>query len=139
MARPARSLLDGQTVVDLWGGWARADQSQAWDAHSTVCMMSVAKGVTAIAFNMAVDRGLIDIDKPVAHYWPEFAQAGKQDILVRWLLDHTRRHSRADHRRHVSGRLLRLSRPISARSKCRSRSGSRARARPIMSIIRAFC
>ncbi|MBO9669841.1 MAG: beta-lactamase family protein [Sphingobium sp.] len=82
-------VLDGKTVVDLWGGWARADQSQPWDGHSTVCMMSVAKGVTAIAFNMAVDRGLIDIDKPVAHYWPEFAQAGKQDILVRWILDHT--------------------------------------------------
>lgn len=82
-------VLDGETVVDLWGGWARADMSQPWDAHSTVCMMSVAKGVTAIAFNMAVDRGLIDIDKPVAHYWPEFAQAGKQDILVRWILDHT--------------------------------------------------
>jgi CubicO group peptidase (beta-lactamase class C family) len=82
-------VLDGKTVVDLWGGWARADLSQRWDAHSTVCMMSVAKGVTAIAFNMAIDRGLIDIDKPVAHYWPEFAQAGKQDILVRWVLDHT--------------------------------------------------
>ncbi len=82
-------VLDGETVVDLWGGWARADLSQPWDAHSTVCMMSVAKGVTAIAFNMAVDRGLIDVDKPVAHYWPEFAQAGKQDILVRWILDHT--------------------------------------------------
>jgi CubicO group peptidase (beta-lactamase class C family) len=81
-------VIDGRTVVDLWGGWARADQSQPWGKDSTVCMMSVAKGVTGIAFNMAVDRGLIDIDKPVAHYWPEFAQAGKQDILVRWLLDH---------------------------------------------------
>ncbi|MGF7171187.1 CubicO group peptidase (beta-lactamase class C family) [Sphingobium xanthum] len=81
-------VVDGRTVVDLWGGWARADQSQPWDKHSTVCMMSVAKGVTGIAFNMLVDRGLVDIDKPVAHYWPEFAQAGKQDILVRWLLDH---------------------------------------------------
>ncbi len=81
-------VLDGETVVDLWGGWARPDMSQPWDAYSTVCMMSVAKGVTAIAFNMAIDRGLIDIDKPVAHYWPEFAQAGKQDILVRWVLDH---------------------------------------------------
>ncbi len=81
-------VLDGQTVVDLWGGWAKADLSQPWDAHSTVCMMSVAKGVTGIAFNMAVEQGLIDIDKPVAHYWPEFAQNGKEGILVRWLLDH---------------------------------------------------
>jgi len=81
-------VVDGETVVDLWGGWARADRSAEWDEHSSVCMMSVAKGVTGIAFNMCVDRGLIDIDKPVAHYWPEFAQNGKQDILVRWCLDH---------------------------------------------------
>jgi len=81
-------VVDGETVVDLWGGWADAAQSQPWDAHSTVCMMSVAKGVTGIAFNMLIDRGLVDIDKPIAHYWPEFAQAGKQDILVRWALDH---------------------------------------------------
>lgn len=81
-------VVDGQTVVDLWGGHASADHSREWDAHSTVCMMSVAKGVTGIAFNMCVDRGLIDIDKPVAHYWPEFAQNGKEDILVRWCLDH---------------------------------------------------
>lgn len=82
-------VFDGKTVVDLWGGWARSDLAQPWGQNSTVCMMSVAKGVTAIAFNMAIDRGLIDIDKPVAHYWPEFAQAGKEDILVRWILDHT--------------------------------------------------
>ena len=81
-------VVDGQTVVDLWGGWARADRSAEWDARSTVCMMSVAKGITGIAFNMCVDRGLIDIDKPVAHYWPEFAAGGKEDILVRWCLDH---------------------------------------------------
>ncbi|WP_054531431.1 serine hydrolase domain-containing protein [Erythrobacter sp. SG61-1L] len=81
-------VRDGETVVDLWGGWAREDRSQEWGEHSTVCMMSVAKGVTGIAFNMLVDRGLVDIDKPVAHYWPEFAQNGKEDILVRWCLDH---------------------------------------------------
>jgi CubicO group peptidase (beta-lactamase class C family) len=81
-------VVDGETVVDLWGGWARADRLQEWDEHSTVCMMSVAKGVTGIAFNMAVEQGLIDIDQPVAHYWPEFAQNGKEGILVRWCLDH---------------------------------------------------
>ena len=81
-------VVDGETVVDLWGGWADAGRTRAWDAHSTVCMMSVAKGVTGIAFNMCIDRGLIDIDEPVARYWPEFAQNGKEDILVRWVLDH---------------------------------------------------
>ena len=85
----ASVVLDGETVIDLWGGWARADRSQTWDAHSTVCMMSVAKGVTGICFNMAIDRGLIDPDERIAAYWPEFAQSGKQDITVRMVLDHT--------------------------------------------------
>jgi CubicO group peptidase (beta-lactamase class C family) len=82
-------VLDGETVIDLWGGWAAADRSQAWDEHSTVCMMSVAKGVTGICFNMAIDRGLVDPDQPIAYYWPEFAQAGKEAITVRMVLDHT--------------------------------------------------
>jgi CubicO group peptidase (beta-lactamase class C family) len=82
-------VIDGETVVDLWGGWSRADHSESWEAHTTVCMMSVAKGVTGICFNMAIDRGLIDPDLPIAHYWPEFAQAGKDGITVRMVLDHT--------------------------------------------------
>ena len=81
-------MIDGVPVVDIWGGWRDRDLSDPWDAASTVCMMSVAKGVTGIAFNMLVDRGLIDIDAPVARYWPEFAQNGKDGILVRWILDH---------------------------------------------------
>lgn len=81
-------VIDGETVVDLWGGWARSDRSEDWDEHTTVCMMSVAKGVTGICFNMAIDRGLIDADAPIARYWPEFAQGGKQDITVRMVLDH---------------------------------------------------
>ena len=82
-------VLDGETVVDLWGGWARADRSVEWDEHTTVCMMSVAKGVTGICFNRLIDRGLVDPDERIAHYWPEFAQNGKQDITVRMVLDHT--------------------------------------------------
>ncbi|MGX7896265.1 serine hydrolase domain-containing protein [Tsuneonella sp. HG222] len=82
-------VLDGETVVDLWGGWADAARSQEWDEHTTVCMMSVAKGVTGIAFNMLIDRGLVDPDRPIAQYWPEFAQNGKQNITVRMAVDHT--------------------------------------------------
>jgi len=82
-------VLDGETVVDLWGGWARADRSAPWGEHTTVCMMSVAKGVTGICFNTLIDRGLVDPDERVAHYWPEFAQNGKDGITVRMVLDHT--------------------------------------------------
>lgn len=81
-------VVKGRTVVDLWGGWRDGAMDTPWDVRSTVCMMSVAKGVTGIAFNMLVDRGMIDLDQPVAKYWPEFAQNGKEGILVRWLLDH---------------------------------------------------
>jgi CubicO group peptidase (beta-lactamase class C family) len=81
-------VVDGELMVDVWGGWADEARTREWERESTVCMMSVAKGITGIAFNMCVEAGLIDIDRPVAHYWPEFAQNGKQDILVRWCLDH---------------------------------------------------
>ncbi|AKH43197.1 CubicO group peptidase (beta-lactamase class C family) [Altererythrobacter atlanticus] len=85
----ASIVLDGKCVVDLWGGWARADRTEEWRENSLVCMMSVAKGVTAICFNKLIERGLVDPDEKVATYWPEFAQNGKQDITVRMVLDHT--------------------------------------------------
>jgi CubicO group peptidase (beta-lactamase class C family) len=82
-------IQDGKPVVDIWGGFRDGARTTPWDRGTTVCMMSVAKGITGICFNMAVDRGLIDIDEPVATYWPEFAQNGKSKIKVRWILDHT--------------------------------------------------
>jgi CubicO group peptidase (beta-lactamase class C family) len=81
-------MIDGKVVVDLWGGFADEARTRPWDAHTTVCMMSVAKGITGICFNMLIDRGLVDPDEPVATYWPEFAQNGKAEIPVRWILDH---------------------------------------------------
>jgi CubicO group peptidase (beta-lactamase class C family) len=82
-------MRDGKTVVDLWGGWRDAKLSTAWDAPTTVCMMSVAKGITAICFNMLIDRGLVDPDARVTEYWPEYGQNGKDKTLVRHFLDHT--------------------------------------------------
>ncbi|MFC5502458.1 serine hydrolase domain-containing protein [Lysinimonas soli] len=81
-------VVEGETVVDIWGGWIDEERSREWERDTLVCMMSVAKGITAIAFQMLVDRGLIDLDAPVADYWPEFAQNGKEGVLVRWVLDH---------------------------------------------------
>lgn len=80
---------DGRTVVDLWGGWRNAAMTVPWDAHTTVCMMSVAKGVTAICFNMLIDRGLVHPDDPVIKYWPEYGRNGKEKTLIRHFLDHT--------------------------------------------------
>ena len=82
-------VLDGRTVVDIWGGWRDRAMRTPWDAPTTVCMMSVAKGITAICFNMAVDRGLVDPNARVTEYWPEYGQNGKEKTLVRHFLDHT--------------------------------------------------
>ncbi len=80
--------LNGKPVVDLWGGFADSARTRPWAEETLVCMMSVAKAVTALCAAMAVDRGLIGWDEPVALYWPEFAAAGKAGIPVRWVLDH---------------------------------------------------
>jgi CubicO group peptidase (beta-lactamase class C family) len=82
-------VLDGRTVVDIWGGWRDRAMRIPWDAPTTVCMMSVAKGITAICFNMLIDRGLVDPNARVTEYWPEYGQAGKEKTLVRHFLDHT--------------------------------------------------
>ncbi|MGD8341430.1 MAG: serine hydrolase domain-containing protein [Gammaproteobacteria bacterium] len=82
-------LLKGRTVVDIYGGWRDGDMQTLWDAPTTVCMMSVAKGITAICFNMLIDRGLVDPDEYVIKYWPEYGQNGKEKTLVRHFLDHT--------------------------------------------------
>ncbi len=82
-------MVQGRTVIDLWGGWRNSAMSTPWDAATTVCMMSVAKGVTAICFNMLIERGLIHPGDPVIKYWPEYGQNGKQKTLVRHFLDHT--------------------------------------------------
>jgi CubicO group peptidase (beta-lactamase class C family) len=82
-------MLDGRTVVDVWGGWRDGARTRPWDAPTTVCMMSVAKGITAICFNMLIDRGLVDPNAPVVDYWPEYGRNGKERTLVRHFLDHT--------------------------------------------------
>ncbi|MBX3532341.1 MAG: beta-lactamase family protein [Rhizobiaceae bacterium] len=76
--------LDGEPVVDLWGGETlkKAESSGPWQRDTLVRMMSVNKGVTAICAHMLADRGLLDFDRAVAFYWPEFAQAGKDKITV---------------------------------------------------------
>ena len=80
--------LDGEVVVNLWGGWTDAQQSRPWQSDTLVNVYSTAKGVTALCAHLLADRGLLDLDAPVAKYWPEFAEAGKAELPVRWLLNH---------------------------------------------------
>ena len=78
----------GEKVVDLWGGVADQESGRPWAEDSMVLVASSTKGATAICANLLVQRGELDLDAPVALYWPEFAAAGKQDIPVRHLLCH---------------------------------------------------
>jgi CubicO group peptidase (beta-lactamase class C family) len=80
--------VDGHAVVDLWGGHADAARTRAWERDTIVNLYSVGKAVTAVCALRLVEAGLLDLDAPVAHYWPEFAQAGKARIPVRYLLTH---------------------------------------------------
>lgn len=80
--------VDGELVVDLHGGIADPESGRAWAADTLVNVWSTTKGVTAACFAMLADRGGIDLDAPVARYWPEFAAAGKQDVTVAMLLSH---------------------------------------------------
>ncbi|MFY9889160.1 MAG: serine hydrolase domain-containing protein [Streptosporangiaceae bacterium] len=81
--------LDGQIAVDLWGGYAGEAAATPWERDTIVNVWSTTKTVTSLAALMLADRGELDVDAPVARYWPEFAAAGKQDVLVRHLLSHT--------------------------------------------------
>jgi CubicO group peptidase (beta-lactamase class C family) len=80
--------VDGTTVVDLWGGWADAAGTRPWERDTLVNVWSTTKGPVALCAHILADRGLLDLDAPVAAYWPEFAAAGKEKVLVRHLLSH---------------------------------------------------
>jgi len=81
-------VVDGETVVDLWGGHRTLDRSVAWQADTLVNVWSVGKGVMALAIAMLADRGQLDYSAPVATYWPEFAANGKGAITVDQVMSH---------------------------------------------------
>ncbi|MHA1473178.1 MAG: serine hydrolase domain-containing protein [Promethearchaeota archaeon] len=81
--------INGKHVIDIWGGYANAEKTKQWEKDTIVNVYSTTKVMTAICIHMLVDRGLLDLDAPVANYWPEFAQAGKENLPVRYLLSHT--------------------------------------------------
>jgi CubicO group peptidase (beta-lactamase class C family) len=82
-------FLDGKPVVDIWGGFKDVARTHLWEKDTIVCVFSSTKAMAALCVHVLADRGLIDIDAPVAKYWPEFAQAGKEQVLVRHVLSHT--------------------------------------------------
>src|SRR5438477_3959289 len=78
----------GHKVVDLWGGTADVVTGRAWDERTLALVFSTTKGATAVCANKLAQEGRLDVDAPVARYWPEFAAGGKEDIPVSFLLSH---------------------------------------------------
>ena len=105
--------IDGEMVVDLWGGWADEARTVPWAENTITNVFSTTKTMTALAALVLVDRGELDLDAPVAKYWPEFAANGKEGIKVRHLLSHTSGVSGWDAAGHPRGpvRLGQVDRP----------------------------
>ena len=78
----------GRLVVDLWGGHCDRQRMLPWQRDTVTTVFSTTKGVSALVLALLHSRGLLEWDAPVARYWPEFAQAGKQDVTVRQLGAH---------------------------------------------------
>ncbi|WP_433324113.1 serine hydrolase domain-containing protein [Spirillospora sp. CA-294931] len=81
-------MIDGRVVADLWGGAADPAGTRPWERDTLVNVWSTTKGVAALCAHTLADRGLLDLDAPVAAYWPEFAAGGKAAITVRQLMAH---------------------------------------------------
>lgn len=81
--------LEGEPVVDIWGGWVDEEKSAPWERDTITNVWSTTKTMTALCALILADRGELDFWTPVAHYWPEFAANGKAAIEVRHLMSHT--------------------------------------------------
>ena len=80
--------IGGETVLDLWAGSADTDGQQAWHSDTILNLFSCTKTFTAVTVLPLVGEGKLELDAPVARYWPEFAAAGKEKITLRHLLSH---------------------------------------------------
>jgi CubicO group peptidase (beta-lactamase class C family) len=80
--------VEGDLVVNLWGGWADAAGTKPWCEDTLASVYSGTKGLTSTCVHLLADRGEIDLDAPVATYWPEFGQAGKDAITIGTVMSH---------------------------------------------------
>lgn len=81
--------VDGEPVVDIWGGFADKERTTPWAEDTITNVFSITKTMTALSALLLVDRGELDVRQKVSHYWPEFAANGKENVEVRHLLGHT--------------------------------------------------
>ena len=83
------ATVEGETVVDLWGGFADKARTRAWEKDTIVNVYSTTKTMAALCVLLLADRGELDLYAPVARYWPEFAANGKAGVKVSHLMSHS--------------------------------------------------
>jgi CubicO group peptidase (beta-lactamase class C family) len=81
--------IEGESVVDLWGGQFAPDSDKPWEKDTVSIIFSCTKAATALCAQLLIDRGELDLNAPVTRYWPEFGQNGKQDVTVLMMLNHS--------------------------------------------------
>jgi CubicO group peptidase (beta-lactamase class C family) len=81
--------LEGETKIDVWGGWANEARTKPWERDTVSIVFSATKGATALCANMLIDEGKLDLHAPVSRYWPEFARKGKESATVAMILNHS--------------------------------------------------
>ena len=85
----AAVTVDGELVADVWGGVIDQQTGAPWERDTIINVWSTTKTMAALSLLLLVDRGEVDVDAPVATYWPEFKAGGKEQVLVRHVMSHT--------------------------------------------------
>jgi CubicO group peptidase (beta-lactamase class C family) len=83
--------IDGETVVDIWGGFADSERTKPWVEHTIATLWSTTKNFASLATLILIDRGILDPEEKVSKYWPEFGVNGKENVQVKHFLSHTSR------------------------------------------------
>jgi CubicO group peptidase (beta-lactamase class C family) len=83
------ATVDGETVADLWGGYADAARTRPWARDTIVNVYSITKTMAALTALLIADRGELEFDAPVARYWPQFAANGEDEITVAQVMSHS--------------------------------------------------
>src|ERR1700748_3194952 len=81
--------VNGEMVVDLWGGWADEARTRLWQEDTIVNVFSTTKTMSALTMLLLADRGELDFDAPVARYWPQFRANGKDRVKVSHIMSHS--------------------------------------------------
>lgn len=80
--------LEGEMVIDIWGGHLDEEKTKPWREDTIVNVYSTTKTMSFLCALVLADRGKLDFDANVAEYWPEFAAAGKENVKVWHVMDH---------------------------------------------------